>query len=58
MAFPYKDDTSTGGEPLCVSCFHAEGICQGEFYCALDQEFHFGVGVCNKYKNYEVKNNG
>ena len=50
MSFPYKDNTNTGGSPLCVNCFYAEGICRGEFYCSRDEEFHFNVGICNKYK--------
>ena len=57
MAFPYKNDTNTGGEPLCASCYFAEGICRGEYYCAKDGEFHFGVGVCNKYKEFKYENN-
>ena len=57
MAFPYKNDTNTGGEPLCASCYFAEGLCRGEFLCAKDGEFHFGVGVCNKYKEFKYENN-
>ena len=53
MAFPYKDNTNTGGEVLCASCFYAEGICRGEFLCAKDGEFHYCVGICNKYKEFK-----
>lgn len=57
MSFPYKDNTNTGGSPLCVNCFFMEGICRGEFYCSRDNEFHFNVGICNKYQE-RTKDNG
>ena len=57
MSFPYKDNTNTGGSPLCVNCLYAGGICRGEFYCLRDKEFHFNVGICNKYQE-RTKDNG
>ena len=56
MSFPYKNNTNTGGTPLCANCVYAEGICRGEYYCAKDGEFHFNVGICNKYKERNYKN--
>jgi len=56
MSFPYKNNTNTGGTPLCANCVYAEGICRGEYYCAKDGEFHFKVGICNKYMERKYKN--
>ena len=57
MSLPYKNNTNTGGAPLCVNCLYAGGICRGEFYCLRDKEFHFNVGICNKYQE-RTKDNG
>lgn len=59
MAFPFKDNTNTGGECLYDSC----AFCDNEFnthayiWCMKEGHYRTCVGICNKYQERK-KDNG
>ena len=57
MAFPFKDNTNTGGEPLCDACMfdhlvHRDAV----YHCDRDMALHNDVGICNKYQERKIDN--
>ena len=51
----FKNDTCSGGEPLCVSCRHCSHfwISEGKTYslCNRTGKAYVNVGVCKDYEN-------
>ena len=62
MAFPYKDDTSTGGACLCEDCAFCDNhILKGYYkvhliHCRLSNSYYHDVGICKDFMRGD--NNG
>lgn len=58
MAFPFKDNTNTGGESLCESCTYLlNGAKSPNGYvglCRLSKDFVRDCGICSKYEKGET----